>query len=74
MNGALLVVCAGRTPKSRGKIAGMPNTPPPDSPTPSPDAARLSADMPTGVAPRNEAGRYDDTFKKVRQQIQVADR
>ncbi|MDR6392823.1 DNA-binding transcriptional MerR regulator [Paraburkholderia phenoliruptrix] len=54
MNGALLVVCAGRTPKSRGKIAGMPNTPPPDSPTPSPDAARLSADMPTGVAPRNE--------------------
>ena len=27
-----------------------------------------------GVAPRSEAGRYDDTFKKVRQQIQVADR
>ena len=27
-----------------------------------------------GVAPRSEAGRYDDTFKKVRQQIQISDR
>ena len=27
-----------------------------------------------GVAPRDEAGRYDDTFKRVRQQIQIADR
>jgi hypothetical protein len=27
-----------------------------------------------GVAPRTEASRYDDTFKKVRQQIQISDR
>ena len=27
-----------------------------------------------GVAPRSESGRYDDAFKKVRQQIQVTDR
>ena len=27
-----------------------------------------------GVAPRNEAGTYEDTFRKVRQNIQIADR
>lgn len=27
-----------------------------------------------GVAPRNEAGTYDDTFRKVRQNIQISDR
>jgi hypothetical protein len=27
-----------------------------------------------GVAPRNEAGTYDDTFRKVRQNLQISDR
>jgi hypothetical protein len=27
-----------------------------------------------GVAPRNEAGTYDSAFKKVRQNLQLADR